>query len=83
MPLTKWLMAAHMFNSGKNGVSAHEIQRTLGVINKTAWFMMHRLREAMSELKRAPMGGKGSVVQVGETFFFNAFKRGKGLSMSL
>jgi transposase-like protein len=47
IPLTKWLMAAHMFNSGKNGVSAHEIHRTLGVTYKTAWFMMHRLREAM------------------------------------
>lgn len=46
IPLTKWLMAAHMFNSGKNGVSAHEIHRALGVTYKTAWFMMHRLREA-------------------------------------
>jgi transposase-like protein len=50
VPLTKWLMAAHMFNSGKNGVSAHEIHRTLGVTYKTAWFMMHRLREAVNEL---------------------------------
>ena len=44
VPLTKWLMASHMFNSGKNGVSAHEIHRTLKVTYKTAWFMMHRLR---------------------------------------
>ena len=50
VPLTKWLMAAHMVNSGKNGVSAHEIHRTLGVTYKTAWFMMHRLRETMDEM---------------------------------
>ena len=55
IPLTKWLMAAHMFNSGKNGVSAHEIHRSLAVTYKTAWFMMHRLREAMNELNPAPM----------------------------
>ena len=59
IPLTKWLMAAHMFNSGKNGVSAHEIHRTLKVTYKTAWFMMHRLREAMKELNPAPLGGEG------------------------
>ena len=48
VPLTKWIMAAHMFQSGKNGVSAHEIHRNLGVTYKTAWFMMHRLREALA-----------------------------------
>jgi hypothetical protein len=44
-------MAAHMMNSGKNGVSAHEIHRSIGVTYKTAWFMMHRLREAMTDIK--------------------------------
>ena len=52
--LTKWWMAAHMFNSGKNGVSAHEIHRQLAVTYKTAWFMMHRLREAMADLAPTP-----------------------------
>ena len=52
IPLTKWWMAAHMLNSGKQGVSAHEIHRSLGVTYKTAWFMMHRLREAMKTTKR-------------------------------
>ncbi len=46
---------------GKNGVSAHEIHRTIGVTYKTAWFMMHRLREAMTDLQRRPMGGKGKI----------------------
>jgi transposase-like protein len=77
IPLTKWLMAAHLFNQGKNGVSAHEIHRSLGVTYKTAWFMMHRLREAMNELNPAPMGGKGQSVQADETYYGNSSKRSK------
>ena len=71
-------MAAHMINSGKNGVSAHEIHRTIGVTYKTAWFMMHRLREAMSDLIPRPMGGKGKAVQADETYYGNTSKRAKG-----
>jgi transposase-like protein len=78
IPLTKWLMAARLFNSGKNGVSAHEIHRTLGVTYKTAWFMMHRLREAMNELNPAPMGGEGQSIQADETYYGNSSKRAKG-----
>ena len=63
VPLTKWWMAAHLFNPGKNGVSAHEIHRTIGVTYKTAWFMMHRLREAMADLSPEPMGGEGQTVR--------------------
>jgi|ERR1700674_5244289 len=77
IPLTKWWMAAHMFNSGKTGVSAHEIHRNLGVTYKTAWFMMHRLREAMGTVNRGPMGGKGSEVQADETYYGNTSKRAK------
>jgi transposase-like protein len=78
VPLTKWWMAAHMLNSGKNGVSAHEIHRTIGVTYKTAWFMMHRLREAMTDLAPTPMGGKGKSVQADETYYGNSSKRAKG-----
>jgi transposase-like protein len=78
IPLTKWWMAAHLFNSGKNGVSAHEIHRTLGVTYKTAWFMMHRLREAMKELDPSPLGGDGQAVQADETWYGNSSKRAKG-----
>jgi transposase-like protein len=78
VPLTKWWMAAHMLNSGKNGVSAHEIHRTIGVTYKTAWFMMHRLREAMSGMSGGPMGGKGKSVQADETYYGNSSKRAKG-----
>ena len=78
VPLTKWWMAAHMLNSGKNGVSAHEIHRTIGVTYKTAWFMMHRLREAMSGMSGGAMGGSGQSVQADETYYGNTSKRAKG-----
>jgi transposase-like protein len=78
IPLTKWWMAAHMFNSGKNGVSAHEIHRNLSVTYKTAWFMMHRLREAMNELNPSPMGGEGQTIQADETYYGNTSRRAKG-----
>jgi transposase-like protein len=83
IPLTKWWMAAHLFNQGKNGVSAHEIHRTLGVTYKTAWFMMHRLREAMNELNPTPMGGKGQSVQADETYYGNTSRRAKGYRKGL
>jgi transposase-like protein len=78
VPLTKWWMAAHMMNFGKNSVSAHEIHRALGVTYKTAWFMMHRLREAMIVSKPGPMGATGGNVQADETFHLNTSKRAKG-----
>lgn len=78
VPLTKWWMAAHMLNSGKQGVSAHEIHRTLGVTYKTAWFMMHRLREAMKGKNGGAMGGDGGVVIADETYWGNTSKRAKG-----
>jgi transposase-like protein len=77
VPLTKWWMAAHMMNAGKNGVSAHEIHRALKVTYKTAWFVMHRLREAMIDAKPAAMGGSGSAVQADETYWGNTSKRSK------
>ena len=83
VPLTKWWMAAHMMNSAKNGVSAHEIHRTVGVTYKTAWFMMHRLREAMTDLASAPMGGEGGQVQTDETYYGNTSKRSKSYRKSL
>jgi transposase-like protein len=83
VPLTKWWMAAHLMNSGKNGVSAHEIHRTIGVTYKTAWFMMHRLREAMKELAPQPMGGEGGQVQADETYYGNTSKRSKSYRKGL
>jgi transposase-like protein len=68
VPLTKWWLAAHLLNSSKKGISAHQIHRTIGVTYKTAWFMMHRLREAMAELKPGPLGGSGKVVEADTTY---------------
>src|SRR3984893_11480663 len=83
LPLTKWWMAARMFNSAKNGVSAHEIHRTLKLTYKTAWFMMHRLRLAMTETVLPPFGGEGQSVQIDETYAGNTSKRAKGYSKNL
>ena len=47
MPLSKWLLALYLMSASKNGVAANELRRTLGVTQTTAWFMLHRLREAM------------------------------------
>lgn len=68
IPLNKWLLATYLMSSSKKGVSAHQIGRTLGVTYKTAWFMCHRIREAMTERDApAPMGGEGKIVEVDET----------------
>lgn len=48
IPVSKWLLAMWLFNAGKNGVSALELQRQLGIAYQSAWFMAHRLREAMT-----------------------------------
>jgi transposase-like protein len=77
VPLTKWWMAAHLFNQGKNGASAHEMHRQLGVTYKTAWFMMHRLREAMADLAPAPMGGEGGQIQADETYYGNTSRKAR------
>jgi transposase-like protein len=77
VPLTKWWMAAHMINSGKKGVSAHQVHRTIGVTYKTAWFMMHRLREAMKDVFNGPMSGDGGTIEADETYYGNTSKRAK------
>jgi transposase-like protein len=70
--LHKWLTAFYMMCSSKKGVSAHQIHRTLGITYKTAWFMAHRIREAMREGGLVPpMGGEGGIVEADETYFGN------------
>jgi transposase-like protein len=68
IPLHKWFQAAHLLASSKKGISAHQLHRTLRVTYKTAWFMEHRLREAMREGALAVMGGAGKIVEIDETF---------------
>jgi transposase-like protein len=68
--LNKWLLATFLMASSKKGMSAHQLHRMLGVTYKTAWFMAHRIREAMKEdVKSAgPLGGEGKTVEADETY---------------
>jgi transposase-like protein len=67
--LHKWFQAAHLMASSKKGISAHQLHRTLKITYKTAWFMEHRLREAMRGLHPdAPLGGEGKTIEMDETF---------------
>ena len=68
VPLHKWFQAAHLLASSKKGISSHQLHRTLGVTYKTAWFMSHRLREAMRVVGVEPMGGAGGIVESDETY---------------
>ncbi len=68
VPLHIWLQAMHLVCSSKRGISANQLHRTLGITLKTAWFMGHRIREAMRDGGLAPMGGSGGVVEIDETF---------------
>ncbi|MDP3853126.1 IS1595 family transposase [Phenylobacterium sp.] len=68
LPLHKWLQAIFLMCSSKKGVSSHQLHRTLEVTYKTAWFLSHRIREAMRDGELAPFGGGGGIVEVDETF---------------
>jgi transposase-like protein len=68
--LHKWVLASHLMASSKKGMSAHQLHRMLGVTYKTAWFMAHRIREAMKEdvSTSGPLGGEGKTVEADETY---------------
>lgn len=68
MPLHKMLQAVHLMVSSKKGISAHQLSRVLEVQYKSAWFLAHRIREAMRSGDLAPFGSGGGVVEVDETF---------------
>jgi transposase-like protein len=69
IPLEKWLPAVWLLVNCKNGVSSYEISRDLGVTQKSAWFMMHRIRLALKNGSLSlPLGGEGSEIEVDETF---------------
>ena len=71
MPLHKWFQAVYLMCSSKKGISAHQLHRVLEVTYKTAWFMEHRIREAMRSGDLGPFGGNGGIVEVDETFIGN------------
>ncbi|WGS20815.1 MULTISPECIES: IS1595 family transposase [unclassified Bradyrhizobium] len=68
IPLHKCLQAVHLMASSKKGISAHQLHRILEIQYKSAWFLAHRIREAMRDGKLAPMGGNGKIVEVDETY---------------
>ncbi len=68
IPLHKWFQAAHLLCASKKGISSHQLHRVLEITYEAAWFMAHRLREAMRSGNLAPMGGAGGVVEIDETF---------------
>jgi transposase-like protein len=67
VPMRLWLQAMFLLCSSKKGISSNQLHRTLGVTLKTAWFMSHRIREAMRTVGSEPMGGAGKVVEIDET----------------
>ena len=72
IPLNKWLLGFRLMAGSKKGISAHQLHRSLGITYKSAWFMAHRIREAMREgglTPVTPMGGEGKIVEADETYF--------------
>lgn len=68
LPLHKALQAVYLMTSSKKGISAHQLHRVLEITYKSAWFLAHRIREAMRDGELTPFGGNGGVVEVDETF---------------
>lgn len=82
VPLHKWALGFRLMASSKKGFSAHQLMRSLGLGSyRTAWFMAHRIREAMNDNDPEPLGGKDKTVEVDETFIGkpeSTFVNGKG-----
>jgi transposase-like protein len=69
IPLRLWLQAVHLMACSKKGISSNQLHRVLGLTLKSAWFMSHRIREAMRVVGVEPMGGEGEIVEIDETFY--------------
>jgi transposase-like protein len=79
IPLHLWLQAVHLMCSSKKGISSHQLHRVLEIKYQSAWFMSHRIREAMrSGALVPPMGGEGKVVEADETVYGRASTHPKG-----
>jgi transposase-like protein len=81
LPMTKWLQAIYLMCSSKKGCSALQLSRTLEITYKSAWFLAHRIREAMKDGSLPPIGGTGKTIEIDETFLGQqptVFVSGKG-----
>ena len=67
--LHKWLQAFALMTASKKGISAHQLHRTLDIGYEAAWFMCHRIREAMRDGGFSPLGGEGKIVEADETYY--------------
>ena len=77
-----WLQAIYLIASSKKGISSNQLHRTLGVTLKTAWFMSHRIREAMKDDSLSTFGSGGGMVEVDETYMGKTKGMGKGGHLS-
>ena len=68
IPMRLWLQAIFLISSSKKGISSNQLHRTLGITLKSAWFMSHRIREAMRDNNLPLVGGNGGVVEIDETY---------------
>lgn len=68
IPLNKWLLAMHLIGASKKRMSAHQLHRMLGITYQSAWFLAHRIREAMGDPNPGAIGGGGKVVEADETY---------------
>lgn len=80
IPMRTWLQAIYLMASSKKGISSNQLHRTFGISLRSAWYMSHRIREAMRDgsLKPPPMGGGGGVVEIDETVYGRAATHPKG-----
>lgn len=71
IPLHKWVYASHLLTASKKGISSLQLSRMLGITYKSAWFMAHRIREAMKDdvATSGPLGGNGKIIEADETYF--------------
>lgn len=76
VPMRIWLQAMYLIAGSKKGISSNQLHRILGVTLKTAWFMSHRIREAMRDSNMAIFGGEGGDVQADETYIGNVREKG-------
>ncbi len=75
LPLWKWFLAIYLIGESRKGISAKQLQRTLGVSYKTAWYLGHRVRSAMEDGSPVPLGG---IVEIDETWIGGKYRRSKG-----
>ena len=83
IPLRVWLQAVFLMSSSKKGISSNQLSRMLGITLKAAWFMSHRLREAMKDGFLAPLGGDGKTVEADETYLSKSPKTRKPANLPL